>query len=285
METKMRQGGSLQVETMTREKEELGRKVYSEERNIAGERFRLLSASVSALLFLLLIVYVGLLHSLFMAVFALVVFGFLAYPIITGFILSLTGIHRLEVYENGLYPPYCPILRVNLRNDGFIPWQDISSIVANRQLRASKHFPYIVVNLKERDLAIPAEDIRNIDSFLGHIEPYVKVVREWEAKIGVFPVHYFPPSMEAKIDGDALLLRYPEREERLEFEDIKKVRVKSGYQLLTMKRKRIGLLGMGREDMLEIRRAHKRFQEGKTDGTGESTAGELLASSGDRKEG
>jgi len=246
---------------MNHRENDLGIPNYFEERNIVREKMRFLFTGLITLSFISMVVYVGSLHSTMLMLLVLLLFGWLIYPALFALILGLIGIHRLEVYESGFYPPHCSSLTANLRNHGFILWKDVDRVYVNKNLRISKLFPYLVVKLKNTCFGIPAEQIINMSLFLDAIKPFTRIITDSEHRCGTCSIDYLPPSIEARLDDDAIVLTYRDEEKRLEFSDIKKVRVSMNYQLLMNDGKRIGLLGMSREDIERIKIIQKDFME------------------------
>ncbi len=230
-----------------------GTSLYSEERSITREKLRFIFIGISIILLVGLIIYVGTLHSGYLAVLAFILFGILLYPVFLALVIGFTGIHKLRVLESGFYPPLCSNVWVNLRKKGFIPWEDVTTIFSNKNLRVSKIFPYVVVVLKDTSFAIPMKQITNMGLFLSAIQPYTDVVWIKEYRNSRNPIEYYPPSNGARLDDDAIVLSYTDEDVRFDFSDVKKVHVQMSHQLVLNDKRRIGLLGMSREDIMRIK--------------------------------
>lgn len=261
--------------------EDHGAIIYTEERDILGERLKYLSLGIFLIAFILLIVYSGSLHSRELALLAFILFGCLLYPGITSIMLGLNGIRQLTVYETGFMPPYCTDFSLNFKEGGFVHWREVAGIYSNKNLRVSKLFPYIVVELRDSTFSFPAEQIINVNLFLNSVKPFTKVITETELRPGIIPVEYYPPSTEARLDDDAIVLKYGERDVRFPFDKINKIRVKMSYQLQMEGGSRIGLLGMGREDIERIRENRKKFLDSNGSPQSNSRDGLLQSSSDD----
>ncbi len=179
--------------------EPYGNIIYTEERNVGHERMRFCFTGIITILFVMLIVYAGLLHSPFLALLAFLFFGLLLYPGILAVLLGLKGIRQLTVYETGFIPPYCSKVSLSMRSNGFISWKDVAGIYSNKNLRVSKIFPYITVELRDHPFTIPADQIINMSLFLNSVKPYTQVVTEKEYRPGIHSIDYYPPSTEARL--------------------------------------------------------------------------------------
>lgn len=257
--------------------------IYTEDRPIRREQLKFILTGMVTLLFVLLVVYAGHLHSPALALLAFVLFGLLLYPAIMAILLGITGIRQLKVFEKGFVPPYCSMISRNIAVGGFFSWKDVAGIYSNKNIRLSRIFPYLAVELRHGVFCIPADQIININMFLETVRPYTRVVTEKEYRPGIRSIDYFPPSGGARLDDDALVLPYRDHEERIAFGDIRKVRMKMNYQLMMKNGQRVGLLGMGRDDVEKIREAISRFLEGRPPERSDSRDG-LLRSTADDDE-
>lgn len=239
-----------------------GKQEYLEEHPLLWVRLQLFMISAGSTFLSLLIIYAGFRHSLFMGIFALLLFGWLLYPTICGIITSIFGIRNAKIFPRGFISPYMPP-RILLRHKkGFIPWEEVVDIVANRYLRATGVFPYIVVELKRGIFAIPTKYLKNPEFFICHAENYTGVVKDRETKIGLFHiVHFLPPPQSADIKEDGIVLHYPEKEKRIEFAELKKIKPKGKYQFLTKNGRKMGVLGLTDRDLMDIREAFKIYLE------------------------
>ena len=233
--------------------DDTGESIYSEERDLTHERLKFISMGIATILFALLIVYVGSLHSFQLAVIAFLLSSVMLYPALLAVLLGLTGIRNLAVFEKGFIPPYCANPTINHSRHGFLPWKEVAAIYSNKNLRISKIFPFLVVKMREGSFAIPVDQITNFNLFLSSVSPYTEVIKKEEFRNGLSPITYYPPSHGARLDDDAIVLSYGEHEKRFPFDEIRKVRIKMSHQLVMKDGKRIGLLGMSREDIQRIR--------------------------------
>lgn len=270
---------------MDHEEDDPGERMYSEERNLFRERAKFISMGIATILLVLLIVYSGSLHSPHMALLAFFLTGFLLYPAILAVLLGFMGIRNLAVFEKGFIPPYCANPSINLKTHGFIFWKEVAAIYANKNLRVSRIFPFLVVKMREGSFSIPTDQIINFNLFLSSVGPYTEVIRKEEFRIGLNPITYYPPSHEARLDDDAIVLSYGDHEERFPFDEIRKVRIKMSYQLVMKDGKRIGLLGMTREDVQRIRDIHRKGTGHAGIEGGLNKLQGLLSSSSDEDEG
>jgi len=237
---------------------------YFEDPSLFSERFKLFSLSLTGLAIILLIIYVGFRYSFLMGLFTIALFGFLIYPTSIGIGTALFGIRNTEVLERGFFPPYCPPnIRLRYR-EGFIPWSDVVDIVANRYLRKTDLFPYIVVELKTAHFAIPESYLKNPDFFIYHAEGHTKIVRDREMMTGFHIVHFLPPPDSASIEDDAVVFHYPDKDEKIEFNELKSVKVRGGGHFLTKKGQRMAVLGISDQDILDIRETFRGFRGKRT---------------------
>ena len=98
--------------------------------------------------------------------------------------------------------------------------------------------------------------------FVRAIEPYTEIVRDREYRCGIRPVDYYPPSLEARLEEDSIVLHYGDVVRSIYFKDIRRVKLNMMYQLVMVNGKRLGLLGMGREDVERIRTSHQNYRTG-----------------------
>jgi len=247
---------------MSQMENDTGQLVYSEPRNVVKERFQHVSRGLIITVFVILVIYAGSRESLFLCLMASLLFGLLLYPAFLSLVLGLTGIHELKAYENGLVLPFNPSLKVNMRNGAFIPWRDVEYIYLNKNLRISKIFPYILIKLRNSYIAIPEGKIIDLSLFLKSVDTYTTIITDKEYRCGMYPVDYYPPSLEARLEDDSILLHYGEVVRTIHFKDIKKVKLNMTYQLLMVNGSRIGLLGMSRDDVERIRISHQNYLKG-----------------------
>lgn len=264
---------------MGKQKTDLGKRIYKEERNIRREKIRYTFTGLGILVFVGLVLYVSTLHSSILTLLSLVLFVPLLYPAILAIIIGTTGIRTLEVYEKGLIIPHSFDLKRNIQGQGFIDWHEVHKIFQNKNLRVSKLFPYLVIKLKDQYIAIPNDTIINFGVFINAIEPYCNVIKTTEFRNGLFPIEYHPPSNEARLDDDAIVIGYPDNEIRIPFATIKSVVIKMMYQLKMKDGKRIGLLGMSREDIERIKREFSKSTKGGTIKSSDTPIGGVLKSS------
>ncbi len=241
-------------------KAEYGKLLYTEERDTLYERIRDMCASLGGMAFILMVSYVGSLRSFNMFLFTFILTLPLLLLFINGLLFSILGIRPLQVYEKGFFAPYCTDFRTCL-DGGFIKFSDIELFYPNKRISSSRIFPYLVIQLKksERNLAIPIDRFKNIGLFTHAIRPYVKISTSIEKKIGLFPVNYFLPSREAHLLDDRLFMSYVDNEENIYFNDIKKMKIKAEYQIITNEGEKLCLLGMGINDFERIQEGVRKF--------------------------
>jgi len=258
---------------------DFGKVIYSEKRNIRKEKIHYTMIGFGIMVFIGLILYVSTLHSSSLTLLSLVLFVPLLYPAILSIIIGTTGIRILKVCENGLILPHSSDIRRNITKQGFIDWHEVHMIFQNKNLRVSKLFPYLVIKLKDQTLTIPNDTIINFGVFINAIEPYCNVVKTTEFRNGLFPIEYHPPSNEARLDDEAIIIGSSDKEISIPFADIKSVVIKMNYQLRMKDGKRIGLLGMSREDVERIKREFSKSSKGGiTNKSGTSMGGVLKSS-------
>jgi len=273
-----------QDRTMSQHSNETGELLYSESRNVMHEQVNYVLRGVGILLFVFLLIYAGSRESIFLALMATLLFGALIYPAVLSLLVGFTGIHELKVYEHGFVPPFCTDIKVNVRYDSFISWGEMEHIYLNKNLRISKIFPYVLIKLRSSYIAIPEGKIIDLSLFLKAIDPFTTVITTKEYRHGIHPVEYHPPSLEARLEDEAIILHYGDEVRSIHYRDIKKIKLNMIYQVVLMNGKRIGLLGMSREDVERIRISHGNYTKGRSSEEAGVPSGGVLQSETDMDE-